>query len=248
MTISDETLSAFLDSELPEQEMDDIRSALARDEALANRLAEMTMTNMAVGNAYRTIDDRPLPAALATLLESEGASRREAKLQSTENIVTFPIWKRINRTLQQNAALAACLALVAGVVLSQGITGFDRAGDDDWQQITAALEAGRSGVPQTVGEARLTPQLTFVNQDGDYCRQYALSSSDAGSQNIACNTDGDWTLIATLHTASISNGTYQTASGGTMLDGVLDRMMAGTPLSADQEAAVIDNSWQSGGD
>ena len=248
MTISDQKLSAFLDSELSEQEMDEIRSALAGDEALASRLAEMTMTNMAVGEAYATIDDRPLPAGLATLLASEGASRRDAELQPKDNIVTFPIWKRINRTLQQNAAMAACLALVAGFVLSQGITGFDRKEDDGWQQITVALETGRSGVPQTVGEARLTPQLSFVNQDGDYCRQYVLSDAQTGSQNIACNTDGDWTLIATLHTGAASNGSYQTASGGTMLDGVLDRMIAGAPLSADQEAAVIDNGWQAGSD
>lgn len=247
MTISDETLSAFLDSELPEREMYEIRAALSHDEDLANRLAGMTMANTAIGNTYRTIDERPLPEGLSALLDGAETHDPHNTAPPRNNVVAFPIWQFVNRTLQQNAALAACLALVAGVVLSQGITSFDRAADDDWQQVTAALESGRSGVPQTVGEARLTPQLTFVNQDGDYCRQYALSDTQTGSQNIACNTNGDWTLIATLHTGAISEGTYQTASGGTILDGILDRMIEGAPLSADQEAAIIDNGWQTGG-
>ncbi len=45
MTISDEQLSAFLDAELPEDEMELVRQGLIDDENLANRLAELAMVD-----------------------------------------------------------------------------------------------------------------------------------------------------------------------------------------------------------
>ena len=48
MKIDDQTLSAFLDSELSANEMEAIRNAIAEDEQLAFRLAELSEVDMLV--------------------------------------------------------------------------------------------------------------------------------------------------------------------------------------------------------
>ena len=48
MKIDDQTLSAFLDNELPANEMEAIRNAIAEDEQLALRLAELSEVDMLV--------------------------------------------------------------------------------------------------------------------------------------------------------------------------------------------------------
>lgn len=244
MTIDDEKLSAFLDGELPEQEMAGIRAALAEDEALAQRLERLALPDDIIASTYRTIDERPLPEAVTAMLATAHNSPRAD--EQANNVVAFPLWKRINHGLQQHAALAACLALVAGFVLSQAThPALSPNTDAAWQQVAAALDDGRSGVAQQLADgSSVTPQLSFVSQDGTYCRQYAQSGTETGTENIACNSGGDWTLIATVHTGPQTGGTYQTASGGSVLDGVLDRMIAGAPLSADQETDAIDTEWQ----
>ncbi|QIL90873.1 hypothetical protein GNX18_14655 [Microbulbifer sp. SH-1] len=239
-SITDEQLSAFLDRELPEAQMDQIRAQLTVDESLADRLAQLAAVDQAVNETYSSIDQRPMPGAVTDLLTQ--------KQPASAEIVAFPLWRRAQQKTQQQlqrhtgmaAAVALAIGLGAGWLLPQ-----PNAGGDQWQTVAASLERAPSGVSQELADGRtITPRLTFRNQQGDYCRQFQLRDGTRGSENIACRSDGGlWQLAASIQLEVVqAPGSYQTATGGSLLDSALDAMAAET-LAPDQEQKLIGKGW-----
>lgn len=66
MKITDETLSAFLDSELSPSEMEAVRERLATDPSLTDRLAELADVDSELKSHYGDIDDRPFPESVTS--------------------------------------------------------------------------------------------------------------------------------------------------------------------------------------
>lgn len=231
MNISDERLSAFLDAELPEAEMEAIRQALADNEQLAERLAELAMVDELVALSAATIDARPLPAPINHLL---AASEPDAK------ILTFPLARRARQLVQNNLAIAASLVLA---ILVGGFQLLVPA-QDHWQAVAQLLETGASGRQLTASDgSRLTARLSFVDQQGNYCRQFQLRDRAGVSEQIACRRQGDWQAVASVPVKPRAPGSYQTASGASPLDDQLDQMINGDPLDAAAEAAAIAQRW-----
>jgi anti-sigma factor RsiW len=86
MKMTDETLSAFLDNELTDAEMEAVRDQIEKDPTLADRLAEMASVDAELQAHYGSIDDRPMPASITRMLE-EKASRSAAPAQ--DNVAKF---------------------------------------------------------------------------------------------------------------------------------------------------------------
>lgn len=233
MTYSDEQLSAFLDAELAENEMEALRQALATDEALSDRLAELALVDTVVASAYATIDDRPVPEAVTTLL---------SPATSADNVVALPVWQRLRQRLQPQYAIAASVALLAVFGLARLMPG---AGQGEWQTVAASLESSPSGISQPLGaDIAIKPRLTYKNRDGEYCRQFQLTRSNSTEESIACRTDGEWQRITTLYLPAVTDdSTYSTASGGSGLDAILDESIADGPFDADTESNLINNAW-----
>lgn len=244
MIISDEKLSAFLDAELPEREMEAIRQAIGNDETLANRLAELAMVDEQLAQHYAAIDARPLPDAIADLLASAPAETRQSAPSAT--IIAFPLWKKIHRGLQQHAAVAACTALVVGFGLAQLMPGNRDAYPGDWNALTAALDTATSGTEQALGSGQhLKPRLTFINEQGQFCRQFVLRDSNMSTETIACRVGDKWQPGIAVYTQTVSrDGDYQTATSSSVLDQVLDDMMQGDALDAQAEAQAIQRGWK----
>lgn len=249
MKITDETLSAFLDGELPEPEMETLRQRLAGDEELGNRLAELAAVDPMLASRYAHIDERPLPDSVRELLAEEKPA----------NVISFPVWRRmqqgfqqhVQQHLQQHAGIAAATTLAIGLGLGQLFAGGGADTSDDWATIARGLESTPSGhsVELTNGK-QLAPRLSFLNVQGQYCRQYQLADGEKGSENIACrdaegqSTAGSWQLAASVQLDAIQRpGDYQTASGGAVLDNALDQMMAGDALDANAEEDLIVKGW-----
>ncbi|MCM0613787.1 hypothetical protein KFJ24_14975 [Marinobacter sediminum] len=242
MNITDQTLSAFLDSELPEHEMQAVRERLMADPGLSDRLAELAAVDEQLMTHYSAIDDRPLPDALTAMLEKEN--------QSSTQVVRFPWWRRMQQGLQAHTGMAVAAALVLGFGVAQLMTFAPPAGDAGWHAVAKGLETTPSGKSHTLdtGE-QLIPRLTFTNQEGQYCRQFRLQGPDNTSENIACRTDESddgWTRVAAVETGRPDQPEgYQTASGGSVLDSALDRMIAGEVLEPDSEKQLITHGWTS---
>lgn len=245
MNTTDETLSAFLDNELTEADMEAVRDQLAADPSLADRLAELATVDAELQAHYSLIDDRPLPESVTRMLE--GVPSRNAA-PGKENVVSFPWWRTTQwrRSMRGHAGKVAAAAMIAGVALMQwSDTPLD--GDPAWPAVTQVLDSQPSGeIYQVSHQASLTPRLTFRNQAGEWCRQFRLESADAASEQIACRSKaGGWEQVARAELEpSSESGNYQTASGGNILDETLDRIMANSPIGPDKESALLEQLWR----
>lgn len=240
MNLTDEVLSAFLDGELPEADMQTIRSRLVTDPALGERLADLAAVDRTLADHYGAIDQRPMPAAVSDLLQPATAQ--------PATVVAFPHWRRVRRGLQRRVGTAVAAALALGFGLAQLWQVGPMDDQADWQLVAEALETTLSGQTHTLATgAELTPQLTFTNQAGAFCRQFHLQGPDQASENIACRSDDPtaWEQTATVAVPRVEpENRYQTASGGSVLDSALDRMMSGDLISPARERQIMANGWQ----
>ncbi|RYY77163.1 MAG: hypothetical protein EOO52_06690 [Gammaproteobacteria bacterium] len=243
MNISDEQLSAFLDAELPEAEMEAIRERLIVDEDIANRLAELAMVDEVVAAAYTKIDSRSLPGSVtellagdAQMLSEENPVREDSK---TAKIIAFP---RFQNALKKHMAIAASVVMVLGLGAIQLLHNSNTNGN--WQEVAKILETSPSGVNITTHGVEIKPRLTFANKQGEYCRQFIMANEKSTTENIACRKQGQWKMAVsvTLDKAQESN-TYQTASGGSLLDSTVDDMANGNFFDAQDEALAIERHW-----
>jgi hypothetical protein len=236
MNLSDETLSAFLDAELPEPEMERVRQALIDNEMIAERLADLAMIDPMIKNYYQAIDQQSIPEATITLLEESHSA--------ATNVIAFPWWRKAQQQLQQYAAAVAVIALLAGYGVSQldtqnqiepDVAGLNAATIEQLTYLSSGVEA------QLNDDSTLSIQLSFYNQQGDFCRQYNEQKQQLRSENIACQQQGQWQQMAKVEYTldQASQAEYQTASGGSAIDTVLDNLMVGAPLTPAQEQQVL---------
>lgn len=233
MNLSDEMLSAFLDAELNDQEMEKVRQAIELDETLTQRLAELALVDPLITSCYSKIDNEPLPEQISNLLDTSNPP--EAK------VIAFPLWKRFHHSLQQHAAMAASFALVIGFLTAQLIPT-----QSSWTEIAQVLETSQTGIAQsTPSGAHVTAQLTFVNTSGEYCRQFQVQHSDNRiEQSIACRNTKGWQSVASIFKTQTNSTGYRTASKSSLLDRVIDEIIEGGPFDARQESEIIERSWQ----
>ena len=239
MNISDEQLSAFLDAELPEEEMEAIRQQLSIDDTLTNRLADLAMVDNLVASSYARIDERPLPKAVSNLLADNE--------NSSSNVIAFPLWKKFQNRIQQHAAIAASVALILGFGITQMMKN-DTSSDGalrDWKNIAQVLETTPSGINRgLVSGVQVKPQLTFKNKAAEFCRQFQVKDNKGTSENIACRGNDNWQLIASVHVDQIQDSdVYQPASGGSVLDSTVEELVSGDFFDAQSESTAIANHW-----
>lgn len=233
MTISDETLSAFLDGELSERETAEVEKAISVDPALAERLAAFSRTDERVKAHAEAIDSLPLPDSVTRLLRPDN------------NVVDMAWWRRAGRQFREHAALAAAVALLLGFSAGLLAPGGPGGGAGNWQQVAAHLDSAASGESVRLNEdTRLMSRFTFRDQQDRYCRQFLLESPERASENVACRSQGDWERVASVQASRVyRDGEYQPASGANLLDSTLDELMQGQALSLEEEAELIREQW-----
>lgn len=237
MTISDEKLGAFLDGELAPEEMANLRERIAADEELAARVEALAMVDKQVSSAIKQIDTTPIPEKIRELANL---------LDQREHVAVFPFWKRAHQQIQHYAVAAATLTAVVGFIFGQGVGKVEPEAVTHWQAIAQALETQTGGKTQPLDEGTtMIANLTFFNQQGEYCRQFSVNTVDARkTQNIACRREGSWKLEASIPVeAPTDEGDYQLASGPGAIDKLIDTMMQGQVLSAEQEKLAIAAKW-----
>lgn len=229
-TSSNESLSAFLDGELPEDQMEEVRDAVADDPDLARRLAQLSEVDRLVRMHAEAIDTVPTPDSINRLL-------------AQDNVVDLSLWNRTCAVIGKHAALAASLALLIG--FSAGYIGGSGTPHSS-PSYMVWLDTAVSGTPVvTDADTQLTARFTFVDRQQRYCRQFQLQSGSVVSENVACREQEGWTLVATARTSHVFPADeYQLASGGALLDSALDAMMPGSAMSLEEEQALIRAQWQ----
>lgn len=111
MTISTEKLSAFLDGELPPQDMLEVESALDKDAALQAELEALMQADEALKTHFNTLLSDPVPIGLAKALE-------DFEVPPIANTTTPPrprLW-----LTSLSAAIVLAFGLAGGFIIGQG--------------------------------------------------------------------------------------------------------------------------------
>ncbi|MGX5202569.1 anti-sigma factor family protein [Aliikangiella sp. IMCC44632] len=246
MNINDEKLSAFLDSELSEKEMQAVRDSIANSEKVADRLAELAQVDSLVYASYAEIDDKVIPHSINQLLSEDN------ELETRAKVIEFPRWKKISRNLTKYSATKySAVAACALVVLGLSLANFETTKSDTESLIVAAevsqvLFDKTSGTEVSLANGKLVlPKASFKNKAGESCRLYNVTSNAKGSENIACLKQGQWKIAASFTTEFVSNNSeYQTASRKAELDQALDKIIQGSFYNRNQEEASIEQRWK----
>jgi hypothetical protein len=246
MNISDEMLSAFLDMELHEDDMEKVRSALESDDDLVMRLAELAQADQWVAENAAVIDNTPMPEDLLQLAKI--LDKKTAQNQATETsskVVSLSRWQSLNNRISKHYALAAGIAMAFGVgtvTLMQSQQPSTLLTAD----IAQILEQVRSGeISSTAQGDTITANLSFTNHAGDYCRQFQTITEQTASVNIACKEKAQWRLKITEQISRPENMTdYRVASNKAHLDRAIDAMIKGNVMDSAQEQQAIQSNWQ----
>lgn len=252
LQFDDELLSAFLDAELSEHDMERVRNAIVDNEQLANRIAELSMADTLVQQTFSEIDNKPVPEGISQLLtdKSDTAVVNESATEKTNaNVIQFPWWKRagqsIKHNLQQNYGIAAAVALTLVIVGTSPMFTSQDHKSQQWAEVNNVLNQQQSGVITTLNNGdTVQPKVTFISKNDRFCRQFYRQSNANVTENIACLKGQQWQLIATVTVEkSLSDTQYNTASNDKALESTIDELIKGRFLNAAEESKAIKNNW-----
>lgn len=253
MMTMDEKLSAYLDGELSGDERVALEALLAGDEELAARLEALALANSEFAQHASRIDDMPM---------SEGLARRIASLEAAGsaggNVTVFRPRQALDRFVLEHRALAACAAVLAGVVVWQSVqpggapgNGIDAGGEIyAGSNLDRMLNTSPSDTVVDLGEGlEGRVRFSFASAEGGYCRVADMAEAGATSRMVACREDNTWRVMIAAHTGAGNTGgedLYRTASAqaAQSVETVLDALILQAPMGAEEEAGLIARNWK----
>jgi hypothetical protein len=241
MKYNDETLSAWIDGELDEQQADEIATEARGDSALAARIAAMRAADRALHDAL----DGALglvPSTLSTQLH--GAARTNViGFKPRRAAPTHREWTRI-------AAAGAIAFAVGGVVMNKVDGGqplsIVTAADGGLQAgpaLAVALARAHSGERSSADRSRVTILARFQAADSRYCREFHLDLGRNGADAVACHEASGW-QIEGWSAAPRSVGGFQTAAGPSAMAATIDRLGTRAMLDRSGENKAIIAGWK----
>ena len=261
MKIDDELLTAYLDGELDSKARVEVERQLELSPALAERLEKLQQTDQRLKQGYQSIDQRPMPESVLKMLEDFPATQ-----ETSANILSFPNKNRsVARTPVWQIAAAASVALVIGIGIGRSLFLPETSSPGQSMKLAevgtgpvqtdsalfAMLENQPSAEPVTFdGESGTvaTPLMSFQNKNGDYCRDFSVTTKTQGTRAVACKGNHQWTVQVAVATAGYdtgNTGTYQTASqtATPVIDSAIQKMIDGDALGMEQEKKAIRAHW-----
>lgn len=236
MMVTDEKLCAFIDNELPAEEMEAIREQIAADETLVDRIAHLSFVDHAVRTTLHAIDDKPLPDSVNQLFEAEKPS--------ASNVIKFPAMRKVAQTLREHVAIAAMLVLAIGVTVGTFVTK-DSSEALDWAQVNQVLDTRLSDQSVSLdNDWTMHLKTSFMNTNDNYCRLFSLQSNTSAHMNIACQQQDTWQLHSRIPFEPTQANDYQTASVDPKINQLIDATMKGSFLNQDQEQTAINHQWK----
>ena len=251
--LSDEILVAYVDGELAPERAAEVAAALADDADARQTVEVFRQSAEAAKNAYDAVASQPVPDRL---LKAIGAP-----VTTDDAVVDLASRRRPARGWRAALPLAASIALIVGLgagyllarLAETPAGGFEMALND-------ILESHASGAPvawrDPTGDdaGDITAVATFKGKSGLFCREFERSRPTAAGDNlafgVACRaTDGRWhveALIAAQVQTPPGGDTYVPAAGpdNEPIDDLIDGLMAGGPLTPEEEKALIGNGWR----
>ena len=251
----DELLSAYIDNELTPEQADTLAERLAAEPPLMRRYEAMRGGDAAVREAFRQVDETPMPASVLDAIERSRATA------PADNVVRLPV-RGVRRFFEMPVAIAASVALVAGFI---GASLFRPTGPLPYEADMLAagnvptesglydlLESTPGGESVDIAGGSAEVLLTFEDVNGDWCRQLRVAATDRSVHGIACRRGTGWQLeTISLGDAGAPGGQYGAASSDTpaAVDTAVDSLIGdGIPVEIDEENSLISTGWKKSAD
>ncbi|RUO31124.1 anti-sigma factor family protein [Aliidiomarina soli] len=221
--ISDEKLSAFIDQALSPAEMDAVREAIAEDEAISERLAELMYVDEQVKAHARQIEG----SAMSERLLKAGAGHQPAATQG--EVVQFR--KRWAIPLSAVASVV-CVAVLVVFILGRQ--------QSDWEYTVEQLATAESGemVEMENGQVFMS-HFSFFTGDGAFCRAYHVGDEQI-TEGLACRHDGEgWLTMHEFERIRAGEGDYSLATGDISIQQRMRELGAGPTLSLEEERNAL---------
>lgn len=237
MSISDETLSAYVAGTLSAKARARVDAALAVDPALAERLRRHVTVKGIVQSAYGSLSEQPRRAS-----SSEGDRRRPAQVVQLAAVREArkppqppPTWRRahfaaLGLALAAGVAIGWFLDPAAAPVIGNGANGLVAQG-----ALAQALST-QASQPPGADHGRVLVFQTFRAGDGAWCRSFRAESAPP-KDGIACRRGGDWMI----RMMTMAPGTAAPASA---LQTVAGEMRSGDALTPAQETERLRQRWR----
>lgn len=256
-SISDETLSAYLDGMLGEADVRALEAALESDPAVGRRLAEMARNDRALKQHFQHTARRPVPDAISAMLEPAPRPARSWWPVLSERLAS---WRAMPAFLQATGAVAVVAVLGIGVFAmlnsgvspngSSGAAALVRALPSTSTEVSRFLDGQPSGEVVSLRDAgRAVVDMSFEHSDGRYCRQYrvALADETTSLAAIACRSGSHWreVLVQRIDAPVGESGVFHAASGqaSSVLDGYILEQAVGDIMVGEPEAELIERNW-----
>jgi hypothetical protein len=264
MSISNETLMAYVDSELDAAARAEVEAAMRRDPEIEQRIAEYRGLRDRLKAAYEPALAEPVPARLLGILRTDnadGAAGADAGAGAGGTAAVRGAG-RAPRELPQPRPLRlrwrypATLAASVLVVICAAM--FAR------QSSRPALIQNRGGALVAIGvlardlsdrlagdagadEVRIG--VSFLARSGEYCRTFSVTAQPA-SAGIACRAAQRWEIRDLAQAKELettgAQGDYRTASSSlppSIVTAVQARI-SGDPLDRDGEIRARESGWK----
>ena len=251
MSFSDETLMAYADGELDDATRLEVEAAMRRDGSIASRVARLRAAR------------------------DELYAEHEVKVQRRGNVVQLATIRAQRLATQQAARKAAkhqwgwlewsALGLVMVVGLAAGKFGLAR-WQPDWfadkstpptevfnrngllvaqGKLATALSQQLGAAAQSESEVRVG--LSFLSNEGGYCRSFTLVGGNQDLVGIACRANDEWRIPVLVQNSRPmpAMGHYQ--RGTEMPTAVLeaiDQRIVGGMLDTRTELEALRRNWQ----
>ena len=240
----DHLLSAFLDGELDDTQMETLQLVLDKDPQLVKRLEQLALADRSFRDLYAPIAEAPIPERFEPILDRAEAQQTQGSAQ----ILPFQSAKQALSRWAPQLAAAACLGI--GLILGSSIDEQDRPSTFTDQIFVGpvatdgALFTALQSTPSGQSYAGHNITLSYATHANAYCREVATATSRA----LACTTPThSWqVLVVTAASPELESENYipAEASATEVFDDYAARLMQGVPLGLDAEAALIDRAWR----
>jgi hypothetical protein len=245
VTVSDETLMAYLDNELSPEERARVAAIVASDPDAKARLARQERLHAVLSAAFNPVMEQPVPERLV------------AAAMTTPASLQWRVWQSLSRLFARDrlapgfvpryALAAATFVLGLGVAwllmpggtsyIGEGQGGLVAQGD-----LATALERQLASEAPAGGPH---VGLTFRTAQGAICRTFETGAARANYAGIACRDAGTWKIAAVARAEPPAGAPYQVAGAALppTLRAAVAAMIDGAPFDAEQERRARDTGW-----
>jgi hypothetical protein len=238
MSLSKESLSAFMDGELEPQEIARIAALVEQDPELKSFIDGQEKLRLELRAAFSDVMSDPVPAHLLAAAATAPVSLRVR----AKEWMGVGAWSPAFRYGVPAAAMALGILIGVGV---EGTASQSDFGTANGQIVARAdlADALEHKLASDIGHAQIG--VTFRDKSGETCRTFSMNGG--ATNGLACRNSGEWQVGALVSgQKSQSSSGYQLA-GSEMPDTIRSAIasrIAGEPLDAAAERAARDSGWK----